>query len=183
MSELAPSMFGSAALGFMEGETEALAGDLESAASALRRSCDELTAAGERSYLSTGLAQIAMISAELNRDDEALRLADESEAAASSDDVASQGYLRLAKAKVLSGRGDAEPAERLAKEAVALTETTDFRDIQGIAKLWLGEILRAANRPTEAAEAIARGLAAFEQKGNVVRAERARALLAELAPA
>jgi hypothetical protein len=41
----------------------------------------------------------------------------------------------------------------------------------------LGEVLRVALRPEEATDVIAQALALFERKGNLVSADRARALL------
>lgn len=49
--------------------------------------------------------------------------------------------------------------------------------------LALAEVLRLAERESEAAEAMQEALALWEAKGNVVYAERTRALLAELAHA
>jgi hypothetical protein len=63
---------------------------------------------------------------------------------------------------------------------VALAETSDMA-FTGDALLDLAEVLRLANKDDEARSCIQRALALYEQKGVVRMAERARALLAELA--
>jgi tetratricopeptide (TPR) repeat protein len=92
----------------------------------------------------------------------------------------SQVGWRSERARALARRGELHEAERLAREAVALSEPTDSLDFEGEAAFALAEVLRFAGRIDEAAEAAGQALAAWERKGIVGYVERARALLAEL---
>jgi hypothetical protein len=71
-------------------------------------------------------------------------------------------------------------AERVAREAVTLAEGTDDINMHADALMALAEVLRLANRSSEAAAVIQEALNLYEQKGNVVSAGKARALLGEL---
>jgi acyl dehydratase len=63
---------------------------------------------------------------------------------------------------------------------VTLAEATDDINVHGDALRALAEVLRLAERPGEAAPVIQEALNLYEQKGNVVSAGKARALLGEL---
>ena len=103
-------------------------------------------------------------------------------------EVGGQGSLRSAehpRAQVLAGaRGAFHPcpleAERLAREALAITEDTDGLNDQGEALCDLAEILVAAGRGEEAAEALAAALERFERKENIPMARRTRTQLTAL---
>jgi hypothetical protein len=73
-----------------------------------------------------------------------------------------------------------EEGERLAREAEALTDQTDFPVDRADARMYLAEVLLLAGRHDEAAEVLQDALRLHEHKGNLVSAERTRALLAEL---
>jgi tetratricopeptide (TPR) repeat protein len=87
---------------------------------------------------------------------------------------------RAARAKVLARQGDVDEALRLAREAVAVVEQTDWLNTRGDALLDLAEVLELAERPDEAAPLLAEALHLYQQKGNIVAAEKAEQLLAEL---
>jgi hypothetical protein len=87
---------------------------------------------------------------------------------------------REALAEVAAERGEAEHAERLAREAVELGHRTDMLVATGDAHLALASVLRAEAKARGAAAEARRALALYERKGDEVMAERARALLAEL---
>jgi hypothetical protein len=63
---------------------------------------------------------------------------------------------------------------------VAIGESTEYLDERGNAALDLAEVLSLAGRDAEAAEAVEPALRLFEEKGNLVSADRARSFLAEL---
>ena len=84
------------------------------------------------------------------------------------------------RAKVLARRGEPESSEKLAREAVALADSTDFLDARGTVHLALAEVLRFTGRGDEATAEAQGSLRLHEEKGNVVSAGWARALLAEL---
>jgi len=81
--------------------------------------------------------------------------------------------------------GDGGPAH-VAKHAldplnaVALIDGTDFLLDRADARMDLAEVLRLAGRSDEAAQPMEEALRLYEEKGNLVSAERACALLAEL---
>ena len=81
---------------------------------------------------------------------------------------------------MLARRGRHAEAERLAREAVAMSDGTETLNGQGDANADLAEVLVLAGRAEEAAEALERALALFERKGNVVMAARMRDRLAAL---
>jgi hypothetical protein len=78
---------------------------------------------------------------------------------------------------LLLGQEPAE-AEALAREAVSLTEGTEFPDWRADTLLDLAEVLRAAGRSEEANASARDALRLYEAKGNLASAEGVRALLA-----
>jgi hypothetical protein len=103
-----------------------------------------------------------------------------SEETAARDDYASQILWRTARAKAFARQGRIAEAERLALDAVTLAEGTDDINMHGDALMALDEVVRLGERPREAVPVIEEGLRLYEQKGNVVSAGKARALLGEL---
>jgi class 3 adenylate cyclase/tetratricopeptide (TPR) repeat protein len=89
-------------------------------------------------------------------------------------DVPTQALWRQVHAKALAHRGDFVQAERLADEAVALCETTDMLNAHADAYADLAEVLSLAGRLEEAKVALGRAIKLYEQKGNIVDAQRAR---------
>jgi DNA-binding SARP family transcriptional activator len=161
------------------GHVELLAGDPVAAEAALRPGYEDLDRMGETSFLSTLAVALAEAVYEQGRLGEAERLTEQSEQAASLDDVVSQVGWRSVRAKVVASRGDADEGERLARDAVERTGKTDYLDLQGTALTALAEVLDHAGRRKEAASAAREAARIFERKGNVVSAARARALCAD----
>jgi hypothetical protein len=75
--------------------------------------------------------------------------------------------------------GELVEAERVGREAVAIASATDVLDLRGQALADLAEVLRLASRPEEARALVEEATRLYDQKGNVVAAERLRALMAE----
>jgi class 3 adenylate cyclase/tetratricopeptide (TPR) repeat protein len=96
--------------------------------------------------------------------------------------AAASGLWRQVKAKVLARRGEHAEAERLARQAVEISNATDMLNQQGAAYADLAEVLALAGRSEAEAEALEQALARYERKENIVMAERVRARLAELRP-
>ena len=90
------------------------------------------------------------------------------------DDASTQMQWRGVRAKVLARRGRHADAETLAREAVAICETTDLLDQQGDVYSDLAEVLRLAGDHGGAAAAFDEALARYERKGNLVAAQRTR---------
>jgi ATP/maltotriose-dependent transcriptional regulator MalT len=161
------------------GEVELLAGDAEAAEIEFRAGVETLRAVGERGTLSTVAAYLAEALHLRNEDDEADRYTEVSEEASFPDDVLSQVLWRNARAKIQCRRGELDSAERLAREAAALTERTDDLTMAGSAFATLATVLRAAGHTAEATAASRRAVELFERKGHVVAAEAARGEHAE----
>jgi tetratricopeptide (TPR) repeat protein len=94
--------------------------------------------------------------------------------------VLTQFLWRQVRAKVLARRGDRAEAERLALEAVAISERTDQLVVQGDVYGDLAEVLSLAGRWKDAAAALEQALDCYERKGNLVSAQRTRTRLTEL---
>ena len=164
------------------GEVELLADNPLAAARELRESCEIFEAMGEKSFFSTAAARLAEALYAQERDEEAERWTKRSEETAASLDLLSQVHYRATRAKIVARQGRLEDAERLAREAVELAESTDSPNLRAGTLMDLAEILRAAGRADEASAALRESLSLYERKGNLVSAARARARLGELAP-
>ena len=114
----------------------------------------------------------------LGRDDEAERWLERGRETAPSDERLPQMLSRQVRGKLLARRGELEEGERLAREAVALAAETDMLNAHADALLDLAEVIELADQ--DARTEIGQALALYEQKGNVVMAERTRSRLAEL---
>ena len=159
-----------------------LAGDPATAEGRLRAGYERLGAMGETGLLSTTAALLARAIHEQGRYDEAYAFTEVSAEAAALEDVGTQIMWRAARARILAGQGRLDEGEKLAREAVALAEGTDLASDRGDALLDLAEILRASARLEEAGAAVRRALSLYERKVNLVGAEKARSLLADLEP-
>jgi class 3 adenylate cyclase/predicted ATPase len=161
------------------GEVEVTLGDAAAAERWLREACGRMEEMGHLAWLSTFAGQLGVVLCELERYEEADEWAEKGKMLGADDDVYTQILWRQARASVLAHRGDTDAAESLAREAVALASETDDINVQaGLANALAG-ILALSARMDEARDEVARAVALFEQKGNVVEAARARAALAE----
>jgi class 3 adenylate cyclase/predicted ATPase len=171
----------SLALSQTTGAIEMLAGELESAERLLRSSADGLEELGETAYLSSMLTILAEAVYDQGRYDEAAVLAARGRELGADDDIGAQAPGRAVEGKAIAQLGRVEEAERLAREAVALAEATDFLSFRGDMLVSLGEVLDLGQKPDEASEAYQHALELYERKGNVVRAAVARARIGGVA--
>jgi tetratricopeptide (TPR) repeat protein len=132
---------------------------------------------GGTGYLSTITALLARALYAQGRDEEAEQLTLKCEQAARPNDVVSNILWRATRAQVLARRRALGAAESLAREAVAFAADSDFLDAHGDALSDLAEVHRLAGRANDARAALEQALHFYEQKGNVVSAGKARALL------
>jgi ATP/maltotriose-dependent transcriptional regulator MalT len=132
-------------------KVEAYAGNLPAAERKLREACATFTNMGERSHFSSRAAELAEVLWAQGQDEEAERFTRLSEEATSSDDVEAQALWRAVRAKVLARRGEPTAAERLAREADTLAQTSDDLELQGDTLTALGEVLRHGGTPDDAA--------------------------------
>jgi class 3 adenylate cyclase len=161
-------------------EIALLEGDHEAAAGHLRRACDDAEARGMRNVVSGLAPDLARVLWKLGRYDEAEPLAQLGRRYAAEDDFWAQARWRQAQALVDSASGKQTEAERLAREAVAITEQTDGINDQGRALCNLAEVLAAAGRTEEAAAALEQALERYERKQNLAMTAQTREQLAAL---
>jgi class 3 adenylate cyclase/tetratricopeptide (TPR) repeat protein len=169
-----------AATSHAAGYIELVAGQPEAAETTLREGYAELARMGEKAYLSTVAADLAEALYRLDELDEAERYTRISESSADPTDLSSQIAWRSVRAKVVARRGRFDEAERLARDAVTLSEGTDFLDESGDALSDLAEVLVMAGRHDEARDELIRALDLYEEKGHLVHAGRAKRTVAEL---
>jgi predicted ATPase/class 3 adenylate cyclase len=159
---------------------ELLAGDPAAAERHLLSGYAALEEMGDQAFRSTTAAYLAQAVYAQGRYEEARQFTKISEKLAASDDLATQLIWRSVLARVVAGEGNIGEAETLVREAVAISELTDFINTRADALVDLAEILHQARRLDEANAAAHKGLALYEQKGNTVAARRIRAHLAVL---
>jgi DNA-binding SARP family transcriptional activator len=151
---------------------EHLDGDYEAAEAKLNEAHELLSQIGEFSVLSNVDALLAETYYRQGRVDETLAFAERARSTASTEDVCAQVYWRGPYAKALSRRGRGDEAEALAREAVALTEGTDFPVMRANALLDLAHVLAAGQGGHRAVEATRQALVLLETKGNRAAAAR-----------
>jgi tetratricopeptide (TPR) repeat protein len=125
-------------------------------------------------------AVLARVLCERQEVDEALRWAEKTRDLAAPEDVQAQAIQRGVQARIRAQQGAVDDAERLAREAVALTAQTDQEILVGDALLDLADVLSRAGRRADAGDAARQALARYENKGHEVFAARARAMLDEI---
>jgi tetratricopeptide (TPR) repeat protein len=161
------------------GDIELLAGDYLAAETALREACALFEQAHDQAALSSVSSTLAQALYARGRILEAKEVADTARDSAPRDDVPARIAWRAVSAKLLAREGALHDAEALVREAVALSESTDSPCQRANVLMDLAEVKRLAEDMDEAATAVGRALRLFEQKGDVISAERARGLLDE----
>jgi class 3 adenylate cyclase/tetratricopeptide (TPR) repeat protein len=172
--------WGLAGVAFVVGNVGWLTGDLETAEQETRAGIAAYADMGERGRQSSLIVQLADIVYDQGRIAEAGRLAEEAAAIAAADDVQPNVGARRIRGRVLARNGELAEGERLVREAVALSETTDFLDVQTVTRLDLAEVLTVADRAGEARPLIEQAIALARRKGNVLLERRAEGRLAQL---
>jgi class 3 adenylate cyclase/tetratricopeptide (TPR) repeat protein len=168
-----------AAIGaFGYGDIEVLAGDYAAAERELRLGYAALEEMGEKGYLSGVASFLAHVLYVQGRYDEAEQYVQICGRESLREDVWVQVLHLSTRAKLLARHGEHSEAEQLARDAIALCAETDGLEIRAAAALDLAEVLRLAGRAGESAAPIEAAIALYEQKGNLVAAERSRGLLA-----
>jgi tetratricopeptide (TPR) repeat protein len=159
------------------------AGDPAGAEVEFRRGYERLREMRERTLSALLAALLANALHLQGRDDEALEFSARSRDAAGANDLLAQVHWRTARAKPLARSGRAAEAETLACQALALVRMTDFPAARADTAMDLAEVLHLDGRSAEASRYVESALALYEQKGCRTAAARARATLAEVAPA
>ena len=159
-------------------EIELLAGDPAAAAELATEGCTQLETLGDHYFRLPIVARLTQILCILDRLDEAEELVERTKQLAASDEKQAQHRWRGAKAVVLARHGRQAVAEELARQAVAIAETTDFLNDQADAYANLAEVLQLNGKADEAKAALEQALQRYERKGNLVMARRTRDRLA-----
>jgi class 3 adenylate cyclase/predicted ATPase len=154
---------------------ELLAEDTEAAEHMLREAHEILTPSGERGYLSTVSAFLALALAKQGRDTEAEDFAETARRIGAEDDRVTQLYWRIAEAQVAASRDQLDVARRLAHEALELV--LGYQSFDGpLAAVEVAEYLD----PDDSRTILERAVRGATAKGNVVTATRAHERLAAL---
>ena len=151
-----------------------LEGDDEAAARYMRQLCDCLEERGHRAYLSGSAPQLGLKLCALGRYDDAEPLARLGRELGEAQDAGAQIYWRQVQALVHAHRGEHAEADALAREAVAIMERTDELDEQGAALWYLAQVLLAAGRSEDAADALEQALERYERKKILAMAGKVR---------
>ena len=152
----------------------------QTAADHLLKFCNWCEEFGQRSYLSTYAPWRGRLLCALGRYEEAKPLAKLGQELGEEQDVVTQMLWRQVQALVHAHRGEHAEADRLAREAVAIGETTDALNWQGDALCDLAEVLAAAGRTDEAADALEQALERYERKKNLAMVAQVRPKLEAL---
>jgi class 3 adenylate cyclase/tetratricopeptide (TPR) repeat protein len=164
-------------------EVALVSGDAAGAETALRDGYARLVEMGEKALLADTAAMLAQVLHERGRNEEALALTREAEAAAADDDLSAQIAWRTVRARLLASAGGVAEARRISGEAVALASGTDWLCDHAEALLSQGEVLRMTGDADSGARAMQEAIALYELKGNTIGAQRARSVLAVQVPA
>jgi hypothetical protein len=161
------------------GPIELLAGDAVAAERELRPAYEVLRRTEHWGYLSSIVPRFVDALLAQGRDEEGLGATELIERHIVAEDVDGHVGWRRVRASLLARRGELEQAKRLAREATAMAERTDYLELRAEALVALAEVLQIADSPKESASALEKAIRLYEQKGNVVAAKRGRNQFAE----
>jgi predicted ATPase/class 3 adenylate cyclase len=161
-----------ARMAFSRGPLEWWARDLEAEERWLLDSVERLEQMGEHGWLSTVAALMARVLFELGRYDEAERYVERSRELTATDDLASETMWRASGAKILAWRGRAEEAVAMAKEAVAIANSTEGLLWQADSYQDLATVMRLLGRPDDEKAALQEAITRYEAKGVGVEGAR-----------
>ncbi len=155
-------------------------GDLGRAEREVRGDFEFLTSVGETYALSTLAALLSRVVRDQGRDEEALALSRTAEAASAADDLDSQALWRSIRAPIVARSGQPALAEELARTAVDMVLMTEAPNIKADALSELASVLHLCGKRDEARQAAGQAISLYDQKGNIVSANRQRALIEAL---
>ena len=159
------------------GAVELRAREWDAAERIFREAWDSLGEAGEQGFRSTQGANLALALVQQQRLDEAAAIVDECEQMTSADDFVTHASVALVRAGIATARAQHADAVAYARAALELLAPTDYLESTADAYVALGEVLLAAGNRSEAAVALETAEALALEKGSLVLAGEARALL------
>jgi tetratricopeptide (TPR) repeat protein len=162
------------------GHVAELAGDLDAAEREYERSCDDLKALGESSYLSTVAGLHARLLARRGKPVEALAALELARRHGSPDDVATQSLVRQAEGLLAAAAGDADRARAAVTDAVQREPKNEQPDAVGEAYLVAADVEKILGNTPGERDHLTAAQPLFETKGNVVRAREVTSRLRDL---
>jgi len=146
----------------------------------LRLGYDVLKQMGEKGFLSTTAAMLAVVLCAQGRYDEAQPYVQEAQELGAKDDLTTELYWRCAQAEIHASQGEFEEAYRLLQEAHELIDATDYLSDRAVALMSRSAVEKAAGNRDGARNALEQALRLLEKKGDVTAVGRARELLSGL---
>ncbi len=167
--------YAAAALPLFQAEVAFLAADPDRAVRLLSEAAPACAALGDRQLASSAYRELARVTLDLHRLDDAARAADAA-AHAAEPSASSNADLRGIDARIAAARGQSHGARLSADAAVAVAWTTDSPACRATALLDLAHTEFALGDDAAALDAAARARALFSEKGHLPGAGWARAL-------
>jgi class 3 adenylate cyclase/tetratricopeptide (TPR) repeat protein len=161
-------------------DIELLAGDLPAAEAVLRKACEVLEELGEKGFLSTRAACLALCLVLQDRPAEAEPFLQLAQRTMPKDGVDVLSLIHRTRAAALLSRGSLSEAEEHARQAVAAIAAWDMPNETGGNLVQLANVLQASGKREEAIAAYSEALVLYEQKENLVAAGRVSRSLAVL---
>ena len=162
------------------GHVAELAGDLDAAEREYERSCDDLKALGESSYLSTVAGLHARLLARRGKPAEALAALELARRHGSPDDVTTQSLVRQAEGLLAAAAGDADRARAAVTDALQREPENEQPDAAGEAYLTAADVEKILGNTPAERDHLAAAQPLFETKGNIVRARQVTSRLRDL---
>jgi tetratricopeptide (TPR) repeat protein len=160
---------------------ERRAGDVAAEERALRAGFDELERLGDRAFFPTVALELAACLVQQDKVDEARALCETARERTLPEDTVNFIFLNEVESRLGARAGDLDEAERLARRAVELAETTDFIALRGMrSRGALAEILALRGKADEASVVAAEAIADHESKGDVAGVAVLRKRFAEV---
>jgi ATP/maltotriose-dependent transcriptional regulator MalT len=157
-----------------------MAGDPDKAREALESNCRDLERIGDRAYLATRRVMRADVLYRLGRYEDAFEQVRASAFGSTADDVLTEWLRHSVEARLAARAGDRELADELIDAASRMLSCTDAVVLQATCELDSAEVLSLTGRAAEAVAATERALWLFDEKGDRVDADRARAVRSRL---
>jgi tetratricopeptide (TPR) repeat protein len=154
-------------------------GDWQHGEAALREAYELMERKGNRQFLSNIALDLADAVLRQGRLNDGERLCEVGEELSASDDAQNQAHVALLRARLGAARGDLDAAEAAARRGAALAAGIGFVERAAGAWLVLAEVHRARGDADERS-AVEEALRLYEEKGNLVGAAWARAMLEDL---
>ena len=159
---------------------ELIAGDPAAAERYLREGYEAFRAMGERGYLSSVAGWLAEALYAQGRLDEAQKLTEEAQAAATPGDIDAQARWRVTRARLLARGGHFPAARILLDEAAALVSPTSWAVLQAQILMAKAEVDRLAGAPRQAEHSLRAALRIYQDRHATPLADQATAALANL---